>query len=1241
MAAPPSADGTTLRESLTVLAGLVILVLMTALVGPYFVDWSAQRPAIEARLSAVLGQSVTISGAVDIKLLPSPRLELHQVSVAGVAGQPGFSAEAVRLELAPMPLLRGELNFIEADFDQPRLLVTITREGDIRLPLAEGQLGPDTKFERISLHRASIFVEDVVSGRKLALDSLDLEADATSLNGPFKGNGQVILAGEAVPFRFSTGVIEEDKLRLRLALERAGALPQAEFDGFASLPAGPDGVRRPQFEGSASLSGSLGAGGLPWHVSGPIVVDRTHAKSHALEFRAGEEAAALSASGTGEWQFGARPSVELVLVARQLDLDRLGAGGTGAGGIMGEWRARLADPDLFARLPLAASVDFTTPVLTLGGQVLPDFALKLATSSNRAAELRLTANAPGRTSLALEGSVEPGAATGFKGQVQASTKEAARLAEWLDGLVPELADGLRALPFRRFNLEGLAQVSGVQFSGGDLVLQLDRSTLRGALALTRAVGAERGRLFADLTSQALDLDELPGFTQALAGSGSLDLAVTLDARAVKIARFGDGTVDSGRIRSKFSRVGASLTLDQLLVENLGGAGLMAKGKWDGTAGRIDASLDAARLVDLTDLLRRVAPGPVTEALAMRAVALSPARIIFAADVRGTPDGALALAGLNLDGSLNATKISAMLRPGAVDASLIAGNLVLDAPETAPLLRQLGLDAVILNGAGRGALKIDVAGQAASPLDVMLEASLAGTRLTASGKLEADIAGFAGTFRADSANAAPLARILGTSLPDGGASLPLALVGDARGAWGRWHVPRLSGGFAGSNFDGALELERTPVRPGSRTDRTRISGSLQIDRLSLAGLASLALGPLPAPVAGAVWPDAIFGAGLAQAPAVSLALGIASLDLGRGWTGQEAKLHLDIGPGIVELGKLSMKLAGGMVSGTVALRRDGANAAVSGKLGIDRMPVRQPSLEGLASGDIEFTSTGGSLAALAAGMAGNGRLNLAAARVPLADKATLARVLGLADKSQLTFEPDELKRTLLRELDKGPAELGDQGFDLAMAAGTLRLVPLTGDGALKLALDLRTLALDQRLVLTEATMPPEWTGVLPKIEVTFKGAAGAVVRDVEAGNFVNDITARQIARDSARIAALEADIRERASFNRRSRALKQMRQNEFDLQRYLEAEARRAADEEARRVAEARRLADEEARRLAAEALKAERDRKAAEEAARRAATSPPAPAGVPLNIVPLQPEAGAVPLRLPGAAPETVPGGFY
>ena len=338
--------------------------------------------------------------------------------------------------------------------------------------------------------------------------------------------------------------------------------------------------------------------------------------------------------------------------------------------------------------------------------------------------------------------------------------------------------------------------------------------------------------------------------------------------------------------------------------------------------------------------------------------------------------------------------------------------------------------------------------------------------------------------------------------------------------------------------------------------------------------------------------------------------------------------------MVALRDFAMKLNGGTAGGELVLRRDGPLAAIAGRISVVSMPLRQPSLEGLASFSLDLTTTGGSAAALAAGAAGSGTFELAGGRVPAADKGTIGRILALADKGQLTLEAGELRRTLGRELDRGAFELGDKTFDLAMAAGTLRLSPAAPDGPMRLALDLRNFALDQRLILAETVLPKEWAGPLPVIEVSFKGNVGAPQREAEAGRFINDIADREIARDTAKIAALEADIRERAMFNRRARALKQMRQNEIDLANFLAAEAKRVAEEQKRLAEEeAKRLADEEKRRIA-EALRLERERKAAEEAAKRVNSPAVAPLGegpVPLNILPRSPDATAPPLQLPGA----------
>ena len=121
-----------MRESLTIFAGLLILILTGALVGPYFVDWTAQRGWIETLLSEATGAHVEVAGAIDVKLLPTPSLRLEKVVLQGAApGDASFRAANLELQMAVTPLLRGQVQFIEADFEAPEVHLTLGADGSL------------------------------------------------------------------------------------------------------------------------------------------------------------------------------------------------------------------------------------------------------------------------------------------------------------------------------------------------------------------------------------------------------------------------------------------------------------------------------------------------------------------------------------------------------------------------------------------------------------------------------------------------------------------------------------------------------------------------------------------------------------------------------------------------------------------------------------------------------------------------------------------------------------------------------------------------------------------------------------------------------------------------------------------------------------------------------------------------------------------------------------------------------
>ncbi|MDB5571747.1 MAG: hypothetical protein JWN93_2930, partial [Hyphomicrobiales bacterium] len=123
------------REALTVLALVLIVALSTALAGPYFVDFTSHRAWIEEVLSDALGSRVEVAGAIDVKLLPAPSLDLSGVSWRGAQpGDPVLTADRLRLEMAPSPLLRGAVRFVEATLVNPRFTVSMGSDGALILP---------------------------------------------------------------------------------------------------------------------------------------------------------------------------------------------------------------------------------------------------------------------------------------------------------------------------------------------------------------------------------------------------------------------------------------------------------------------------------------------------------------------------------------------------------------------------------------------------------------------------------------------------------------------------------------------------------------------------------------------------------------------------------------------------------------------------------------------------------------------------------------------------------------------------------------------------------------------------------------------------------------------------------------------------------------------------------------------------------------------------------------------------
>ena len=1062
-----------MRIILTLIALALVAALSAALLAPLFIDWSLHRTQIEAELSDALGARVVVSGSIAIGFLPVTYVELSDVKIADSAGgEPVLTCRNLRLEAALGSLPSGRLRFTLARLDHPVLTLARADDGSLRFPDWKIRAQPD----RVALDRIVATAGElrVVGVAPLDAPGLDLDATADSLLGPYRGSIDVASSGARTELRFAAGALGKSLLPLKLEVVAAAGFPSGVFDGAVSVTPRGSGVALSYF-GSAAIGGLVGATSSepasPWSLSGSLRADLAGATLDGLVARFGSEERALEARGAAQLSMGATPSLSANLQAKQLNIDALlrkrGEDSVAPARAVAALE-RIASP-LVAHggSPLALRLAFSTPTVIVGAQTLSNLAFDAKASPGSSIEGDVAAELPGQSSLSLNGTLELGSAAQFTGRLVATLGDLAQLRDWATQGEPEFARRLvlldDALPYRKASANGDVEISAVGFSARNLQLVVDRTALNGAMAFTRTLGAERGRLFMDLRSDALDVDALPNLDASSALIGDVDLALALDAAKLRVARVGGSAVGSGSLSLRLTKTGDYISLDRLSIADLGGAAVEARGA-SGTQGRwLSVQLKADRLREFAALVGRVAPGRVSSLLVQRADALSPAKATFEARASGSEAGATLLDSVRAEGSAGQTQFTLKAARAPGGAGVVVANFTLDAAEGAALLQQIGLKPIAIS-TGPARIDASASGQWDAGFDAHAEASIAGANVTWRGRLKPDAfagddAPLFGAATVKSDNVTGLFAALGLAGSPATPAIPVDLIGDLALRGGEVRFPHVSGTIAGTKISGQLSwrppAETTPLSaveadvalarsiageaPISST--TQIEGELALDRASLGGFMSLSLGaPQPAKP-GAKWSDAPFAPPIVVPPALDVKLKIDSLEVADGILAHGVTTRLKMDHDRLDLDDLAMDVQGGQASGQATVRRDGGVATLAGQISLDLPSVSRTALRGGLGAALAFAGTGQSPGALAAGLVGEGKAQMSGLVIPRLDPGALSRVLAEAQTPDARIDETNVAHALGLEFDKQAMTVPDATAPLAMNGGVVHVGPM--------------------------------------------------------------------------------------------------------------------------------------------------------------------------------------------------------
>ncbi|MBL6432345.1 MAG: AsmA family protein [Alphaproteobacteria bacterium] len=226
-----------------------------ALIGPFFIDWTAYRSTFEDYGERLLGHRVAVMGDAEMRLLPTPTLTFSDVRV----GEPedpllAVSRFAVRIELPP--LLKGEVRIIDMTLDEPSLRLSLDEQG--RLDWFTGlnrdgflrDVDPDlVMLERATIRDGRLSVIDARSGRTIPRryrSARGRKVAAWSLQARWHGQPQWAACHRCAGDRRRDA---EGALRLRAGITPVSVPVDLVMDGQISLAEG-----KPAYEGAYTLN---------------------------------------------------------------------------------------------------------------------------------------------------------------------------------------------------------------------------------------------------------------------------------------------------------------------------------------------------------------------------------------------------------------------------------------------------------------------------------------------------------------------------------------------------------------------------------------------------------------------------------------------------------------------------------------------------------------------------------------------------------------------------------------------------------------------------------------------------------------------------------------------------------------------------------------------------------------------------------------------------------------------------
>jgi hypothetical protein len=1118
------------QTTLLGLAIALIIALIAALVGPYFIDWDQFRPQFEAEATQIIGAPVRVAGKLDARLLPSPSLRLRSVVVGGANDLGKVRADKLDVEFSLGSLMRGEWRATELTIDGMALDLGLDPQGRIDWPASSGKFNLGTlAIDRLNL-TGRIALHDAASRGTLELNDIAFSGDVRSLAGSVRGDGNFMLSGTRYPFRVSSGQSADGNgTRVHFNIDPALRAFSADLEGVLSFES-----RAPRFEGALTLAASAGpnAAGTktksadaptPWRIAAKIKADPATARLEQLEASYGLDDAALKFVGLGDVRFGASPLLHATLSARQLDADKFAAKDNNKDNTAAE-PIRLL-PALRALIatapepPIATQIELSSEQIMLGGRPLQNFAADLRADAKSWTIDRLDFRAPGTTRVTLSGSnAQPGPSRRFLGTLSVESSDPDTLAAWLQGRGEVTYRNQK--PMR---LRGDVNVSADRVAIDAIKAEIDGGAVEGRISITDHAASGGARFDAELKAERLDLDASTAFVRSLLGPQAEwpdEARLSLDiGHAISSGQ------DLHPFTAKLGYGPKAISLDGLKIGEANGVTLEGTGAFDRVTatGRLALNSSAASLGQITGLIAPLAPAVAARLNAMGSGS-GPARLKLALALdkdseradRSSAHAALDIDAPQLKGvaTITAKPEAAALRALDLDKlqrSEITIESKLSSEKGNALLALLGLDGIVA-AEGPTQFQGSVSGAWHAPLRLKINLSGTGLDAEAQGTAEpwASQPKAGVNLKAHNINLAPMFDLK----PADRLMQNISVTSRVSLLAGKLTFDDVDGAMAGSRLRGRVSL--------TLDDERNVDGEIGLDAFDLAPAFALAIGSRGR--------DATepLGSGLLKGWRGRIAFQALRGQLPDGGELRPFSGTVRSDGQSLTLDALKGGIGGGQATATVDARQTANGIALNARLqlsAVDGTALHYRALKmpaGRASMQMTLASQGRSASALTGAMSGSGTMTLESAVIGGLDPHAFDVAIRASDAGQATNDI-RLREIVEPALSGGALLVASAQIPFTIRDGRLRVGPTTLDSDVARAIvsggyDIPADQADIRATIASAAIGQ--ASSRPEIQIFAAGSPDALDRTVDVAALSSWLAVRAIDRETRRLDSIE-------------------------------------------------------------------------------------------------------------------------